>query len=358
MRYVLEGSVQRDQNRVRVNAQLIDAGSGAHLWADRFDRPLADLFSMQDEIVASLASQLDVEMIANEARRAERTPNPNSMDLYFQGMSWFNKGRMPKICRKRAVSSNAPLRSIPAISTRCSARRPSICRSPPAIRQTTGPCVSPQSRRRWCCLSRRTTLAYPRAHSSQSRGDRKRQLCRGKRVMAQREGSAMTDRSGRKLRTGPLPGRIGPGKPRSSVCRADGGQVQMQHAPINDPARYRLQKLGMGNAPEVVREVGVHNFRMAAKQQFFHLDHRLFGRFARDGRRRVPVEGRLRRSAPAPASLRPGASDGLAWGPASEALNKSEPCFAPPRSYNRLSRGATKRCCIFSQPRATTRPES
>ena len=93
VRYVLEGSVQRDQNRVRVNAQLIDAESGAHLWADRFDRPLADLFSMQDEIVASLASQLDVELIANEARRAERTPNPDSMDLYFQGMSWFNKGR-------------------------------------------------------------------------------------------------------------------------------------------------------------------------------------------------------------------------------------------------------------------------
>src|SRR5271165_4607656 len=62
VRYVLEGSVQRDQNRVRVNAQLIDAESGAHLWADRFDRPLADLFSMQDEIVASLASQLDVEL--------------------------------------------------------------------------------------------------------------------------------------------------------------------------------------------------------------------------------------------------------------------------------------------------------
>ncbi len=95
VRYVLEGSVQRDQNRVRVNAQLIDAGSGAHLWADRFDRPLADLFSMQDEIVASLASQLDVELMANEARRAERTPTPNSMDLYFQGMAWFNKGRNP-----------------------------------------------------------------------------------------------------------------------------------------------------------------------------------------------------------------------------------------------------------------------
>ncbi len=51
----------------------------------------------------------------------------------------------------------------------------------------------------------------------------------------------------------------------------------MQHAPINDPARYRLEKLGMGNAPEVVPEVGVHNFRMAAKQQLFHRDHRLLG---------------------------------------------------------------------------------
>ena len=93
VRYVLEGSVQRDQNQVRVNAQLIDAKSGGHIWAERFDKPLANLFSLQDEIVASLASQLDVELMANEARRAERTPNPDSMDLYFQGMSWFNKGR-------------------------------------------------------------------------------------------------------------------------------------------------------------------------------------------------------------------------------------------------------------------------
>jgi adenylate cyclase len=57
VRYVLEGSVQRDQNQVRVNAQLIDAESGGHLWAERFDKPLSNLFSMQDEIVASLASQ-------------------------------------------------------------------------------------------------------------------------------------------------------------------------------------------------------------------------------------------------------------------------------------------------------------
>ena len=95
VRYVLEGSVQRDQNQVRVNAQLIDATTGGHLWAERFDKPLSNLFSMQDEIVASLASQLGVELITDEARRAERAPAPDSMDLYLQGMAWFNKGRNP-----------------------------------------------------------------------------------------------------------------------------------------------------------------------------------------------------------------------------------------------------------------------
>jgi adenylate cyclase len=95
VRYVLEGSVQRDQNQVRVNAQLIDATTGGHLWAERFDKPLSNLFSMQDEIVASLASQLGVELITSEARRAERAPAPDSMDLYLQGMAWYNKGRNP-----------------------------------------------------------------------------------------------------------------------------------------------------------------------------------------------------------------------------------------------------------------------
>ncbi len=95
VRYVLEGSVQRDQNQVRVNAQLIDATTAGHLWAERFDKPLSNLFSMQDEIVASLASQLGVELITDEARRAERVPAPDSMDLYLQGMAWYNKGRNP-----------------------------------------------------------------------------------------------------------------------------------------------------------------------------------------------------------------------------------------------------------------------
>jgi TolB-like protein len=95
VRYVLEGSVQRGGNRMRVNVQLIDAETGNHLWAERFDKPLADLFDMQDEIVARLASTLNTQLVAAEARRGERVPAPDSMDLYFQGLTWFNKGWTP-----------------------------------------------------------------------------------------------------------------------------------------------------------------------------------------------------------------------------------------------------------------------
>ena len=95
VRYVLEGSVQRAGARMRVNVQLIDAETGNHLWAERFDKPLADLFDMQDEIVARLASALNAQLVAAEARRAEQAPNPDSMDLYFQGLAWYNKGLTP-----------------------------------------------------------------------------------------------------------------------------------------------------------------------------------------------------------------------------------------------------------------------
>ena len=95
VRYVLEGSVQRGGNRLRVNIQLIDAETGNHLWAERFDKALVDLFDMQDEIVARLAGTLDAQLVAAEARRAEQGPTPDSMDLYFQGMAWFNKGLNP-----------------------------------------------------------------------------------------------------------------------------------------------------------------------------------------------------------------------------------------------------------------------
>ena len=97
VRYVLEGSVQRSGNRLRVNVQLIDAETGNHLWAERFDKPVADLFDMQDEIVARLANALDAQLIEAEARRAERALNPDAMDLYFQGKACWNKGIDPRI---------------------------------------------------------------------------------------------------------------------------------------------------------------------------------------------------------------------------------------------------------------------
>jgi TolB-like protein/class 3 adenylate cyclase/tetratricopeptide (TPR) repeat protein len=91
VRYALEGSVQRSGGRMRINVQLIDAESGNHLWAERFDKPVADLFDMQDEIVGRLADQIGAHLVVAEARRAEQSASPDSMDLYFQGRAWINK---------------------------------------------------------------------------------------------------------------------------------------------------------------------------------------------------------------------------------------------------------------------------
>jgi len=100
VRYVLEGSVQRAGTRMRVNVQLIEAETGANLWAERFDTPIADIFDMQDEIVTRLANQLRAELIAAEARRAEHKPNPDSIDLVFQGHAAFNRGFSPELLAK------------------------------------------------------------------------------------------------------------------------------------------------------------------------------------------------------------------------------------------------------------------
>ena len=96
IRYVLEGSVQRGGDRLRINVQLIDAETATHVWAERFDKPLTDLLDLQDEIVARVARSLNAQLIAAEARRAEATPNPDAMDLCFQGMAWANKGLTPE----------------------------------------------------------------------------------------------------------------------------------------------------------------------------------------------------------------------------------------------------------------------
>jgi TolB-like protein/class 3 adenylate cyclase/Tfp pilus assembly protein PilF len=92
VRYVLEGSIQRGGARMRINVQLIDSLDGNHHWAERFEKPVADLFDMQDEIVSRLANALSAQLVSVEARRAARAPSLDSMDLYFQGLAWFHRG--------------------------------------------------------------------------------------------------------------------------------------------------------------------------------------------------------------------------------------------------------------------------
>jgi adenylate cyclase len=86
VRYVLEGSVQPSGDRMRVNAQLIDAASGAHLWAEQFDTPRADLLQTQDAIVRHLAHAIDLQLVWAEGARAKRTPTANrgAEDLALQ----------------------------------------------------------------------------------------------------------------------------------------------------------------------------------------------------------------------------------------------------------------------------------
>jgi adenylate cyclase len=83
VRYVLEGSVRRSGNRLRINAQLIDAETDAHLWAERFDHDTSDLFGVQDEITSRIAVALNSELVAAEVGR--RTENPDAFDYILRG---------------------------------------------------------------------------------------------------------------------------------------------------------------------------------------------------------------------------------------------------------------------------------
>jgi TolB-like protein/Tfp pilus assembly protein PilF len=83
VRYVLEGSIRRSGNQLRVNAQLIDAATDAHLWAERFDSDTVDLFALQNEITSRLANSLGVELIA--AAAAQPTEHPDALDYILRG---------------------------------------------------------------------------------------------------------------------------------------------------------------------------------------------------------------------------------------------------------------------------------
>ena len=122
VRYVLEGSVQRGGNRMRVNVQLVDAETGNHLWAERFDKPLADLFDMQDEIVARLAGALNAQLVAAEARRANRPQPPTRWTSIFK-VRLVSTRSDPTMWRRRAAFSIARSPPIPTMSTRSLDRR-------------------------------------------------------------------------------------------------------------------------------------------------------------------------------------------------------------------------------------------
>ena len=91
--HVLEGSVRRVGNRVRINAQLIDAATGRHLWAERFDRDLTDVFALQDEVTQKIVSALAVKLTSGEERRLSRATqvNPEAYDMLLRGLELLRR---------------------------------------------------------------------------------------------------------------------------------------------------------------------------------------------------------------------------------------------------------------------------
>jgi TolB-like protein/class 3 adenylate cyclase/Tfp pilus assembly protein PilF len=93
VRYVLEGSVRRSDNQVRVSAQLIDAATDTHLWAERFDRDAGDLFALQNEITRRIAISLNSELVSAEAARTNE--HPDALDYILRGRAASNKVATP-----------------------------------------------------------------------------------------------------------------------------------------------------------------------------------------------------------------------------------------------------------------------
>ncbi len=93
-RYVLEGSVRKSGNRIRINAQLIDASDGAHVWAERYDRALDDIFAIQDEITLTLATEMQVKLTEGEQARLRytTTSNVNAWSRWVDGLSHYRRG--------------------------------------------------------------------------------------------------------------------------------------------------------------------------------------------------------------------------------------------------------------------------
>ena len=99
VRYVLEGSVRRAGNDVRINAQLIDSETGGHLWADRFDRDASDIFAVQDEVIRHIVDALAIELSPPEQQRLGRLPTTNleAYDYYLRAEQAARSGFRPQL---------------------------------------------------------------------------------------------------------------------------------------------------------------------------------------------------------------------------------------------------------------------
>jgi adenylate cyclase len=99
VRYVLEGSVRRAGDHVRINAQLIDSETGGHLWADRFDREAADIFAVQDEVIGHIVDALAIQLSNSEQQRLKRLPTANleAYDYYLRAEQAARTGFRPQL---------------------------------------------------------------------------------------------------------------------------------------------------------------------------------------------------------------------------------------------------------------------
>jgi adenylate cyclase len=109
VRFVLEGSVRKAGNRVRITAQLIDAGSGGHLWAERFDRDLTDIFSTQDEVVEKIVGTLAVTLTRGEEQRLRRrdTGNVEAYECWLRARNLLGRGTRESIAQAKAMHRRA-----------------------------------------------------------------------------------------------------------------------------------------------------------------------------------------------------------------------------------------------------------
>jgi adenylate cyclase len=114
VRYVLEGSVRKAAGKVRITGQLIDAVTGAHIWADRFERDLTDIFALQDEIAAAVVSAIQPKLLQTEIAIAtrRRAENFTAYDLYLRALQQFHLSSREGVAEALRLADHALERSL------------------------------------------------------------------------------------------------------------------------------------------------------------------------------------------------------------------------------------------------------